>query len=561
MDEDLLREWLSHETDEKTHRAIEELKRSNPKELQEAFSGRLAFGTGGVRALMGVGPARLNRYTIRQITQGLSASILAHSQGPHSVVIGHDPRHNSVEFAQETARVLAGNGIKAFLLEELRPTPFISFLVRHLKASAGINLTASHNPGAYNGYKVYGADGAQITSPLDKEIITEVEKVDTFSKVKIAPSDSDLIERIGDDYDIDYLKACDRLALSPEENRNSGGTIKVVYSPLHGAGITLVPRLLHRWGFTSVELVESQMTPDGDFTHAKSPNPEEPEALKAGIAKMQRDRRDLFIATDPDADRLGATVNTPLGPRSLNGNELACILLEHILSTLAAKGELPENGAVIKTIVTTELFAKIAASYNIKCLDLLTGFKYIGEKIHAWEKDPNSPHFIFGAEESYGCLFGTASRDKDAVAAAGLVCEVALKAKLAGKTLENLLEELFAKHGTWRQKLHTLPVEGRPVKELLEKLRRSPPHEIGGHKVVAIEDYELGTCTDGEKTTPLSLPKSGVLLYRLENEGKLTLRGSGTEPKIKIYAELKGEESDLNCLIESFCIILTSLSS
>jgi len=553
MDDDLLREWLSPKTDEKTHAAIKELQRSNPKELDSAFSGRLAFGTGGVRALMGVGPARLNKYTIRQITQGLAASLLRQAKGPHSVVIGHDPRHHSTEFAEQVACVLAGNGIRAYLLEELRPTPFISFLVRHLKASAGINLTASHNPGSYNGYKVYGADGAQITSPFDKEIIAEVEKVDTFSKVKIAPSDCEHIERIGDDYDADYLKACDSLALLAEENKNEGKRLKVVYSPLHGAGITLVPRLLHRWGFANVELVESQMTPDGDFTNAKKPNPEEPEALRAGIAQMQRERRDLFIATDPDADRIGATINTPLGPRSLNGNELACILLEHILSTLKAQGRLPENGAVIKTIVTTELFAKIAKSYNIECLDLLTGFKYIGEKIHAWEKEPNSPHFLFGAEESYGCLFGTIARDKDAVLAAGLVCEVALKAKLEGKTLEHLLEELFAKHGTWRQKLHSLPVEGRPVVELLEKLRQHPPQEIAGHKVIAIEDYELSKRTADGKTTPLDLPKSGVLLYRLENEGKLTVRGSGTEPKIKIYAELKGDKSDLGGLIASFC--------
>lgn len=548
MDKTLLSAWLSEATDEKTHAAIEELRRRNPEELESAFSGRLAFGTGGVRALMGVGPARLNKYTIRQITQGLSASLLSQSKGPHSVVIGHDPRHHSTEFAEEVARVLAGNGIKAYLLEDLRPTPFISFLVRHLKASAGINLTASHNPGTYNGYKVYGSDGAQITSPLDQEIIAQVDKVDTFAKVKLTPSDSALIERIGDSYDIDYLKACDRLALLPEENKQKGDKLEIVYSPLHGAGITLVPRLLHRWGFSDLELVESQMTPDGDFTHAKKPNPEEPEALKAGMAQMQRDKRDLFIATDPDADRLGVIINTPLGPRSLNGNEVACILLEHILSTM----QLPENGVVIKTIVTTELFAKIAASHGVLCLDLLTGFKYIGEKIHAWEKEPNSPHFIFGAEESYGCLFGTIARDKDAVVAAGLICEVALKAKLAGKTLGNLLEELFAKHGTWHQKLHTLPVEGQSVKKLIEQLRQNPPQEIGGHKVVAIEDYELGTRVSGGKTTPLDLPKSGVLLYRLANEGKLTVRGSGTEPKIKIYAELKGENADFDGLIHPF---------
>lgn len=550
-----IKEWLGSATDENTHAAIRSLQKNDPKELEEAFRGKLSFGTGGVRALMGVGPSRLNIYTIRRITQGL-CDCLKRKSGPLKIVIGHDSRHQSTTFAEEVAKVAAGNGIEAFLLEELRPTPFISFLLRHLGCVCGINITASHNPKTYNGYKVYGADGAQITAPLDNEIINHVDQIHSFSQVQIAPSDSTLIHRLGDEYDNTYLKESAALALHSELDHKEGDKLKIIYSPLHGAGITLVPRLLNQWGFSSLQLVEEQMTPNGNFPAAEKPNPEEPSAMALGIEQMKKEKSDIFIATDPDADRLGAAILTPMGPKSFNGNELACILLKEILKSLKEKKRLPKNGAVIKTIVTTELFAKIAAGYGIQCLDLLTGFKYIGEKIHAWEKEPGSPQFIFGAEESYGSLYGTVARDKDALLASGLLCESALRAKLEGKTLENLLQEIYAEYGIFRQRLISLPLK-TSVSSILDHLRASPPTIIGEHRIESIEDYESSLKTTGKEKSPLNLPASNVLLYRLENEGKLVIRGSGTEPKLKIYAELKGDtiqgcDAALNQLVDAF---------
>ncbi len=544
--------WLCDSIDNETKEEIRRLLREDPEALKEGFCGALKFGTGGVRAPMGIGSARLNRTTIAFITQGLANFLKKRFENNKeepslSVVIGFDCRHNSQIFADEISKILAGNNIKAYVLKELRPTPFISFLCRHKKASAAINITASHNPKEYSGYKVYSADGAQITSPDDSEIIKEVERINSMQSVTKAKANSPLICSIGSEYDSDYLKATHSLQLQPEQNKNKGSELNVIYSPLHGAGITLVPRLLADWGFKSDSLVESQMTPDGDFPNAPKPNPEETAAMRSGLDQLKKENADLFIATDPDADRLGVATLHKGASVCLSGNEMACIFLHYILEQLSKQNRMPKKPACVKTIVTTELFARIANHFNTSVVDTLTGFKYIGEKIHEWEKAADSPDFIFGAEESYGCLFGTHARDKDALVAAGLGCEIALDAKLQGKTLVDKLYLIFERFGLYRQKLHSIDFEPglesqEKIKAILTNLRTSYPKEIDGHKVIAVEDYEKSERLDvvSGKMDKILLPKSNVLAYRLENEGKLTIRGSGTEPKLKLYAELKG---------------------
>lgn len=519
-------EWLKAPYDEKTQEEVRALKENDPAGLIDAFYTTISFGTGGMRSTMGVGTNRLNNYTIQAATQGLANYILGQKVEAPKVFISHDCRHHSREFARETARVLAGNGIEVFLTKELRPTPYVSFGCRYHRCTAAVMITASHNPPEYNGYKVYWADGAQIVAPHDQGIIAEVNKITSPTEVKLAKPSDRLIHIIDDDEA--YYKALEPLQNHPETNHNHGKELKIIYSPLHGCGITTLPEALRRWGFSNLSLVKKQATPDGSFPNAHSPNPEQKEALELGIKQLLEEKGDLFLATDPDADRMGVVVHHNSKAVILNGNQTASVCLYYLCQTRP----LPTNSAAVTTIVTTELFKKIAESFGVTPFEVLTGFKFIGEKIHEWEQS-NEFTYLFGAEESLGFLYGTHARDKDATSAACLLSEIALQLKLQNKTLVDLLEEITEKYGRFLEgQLSASFGDGKQgmetMKTLMEKLREHPPETIDGQKVIDIEDYLTGK-------THILLPKSNVLLFRLEDHSKFVIRPSGTEPKIKIY--------------------------
>lgn len=544
--------WLTGEYDEASKREIRRLEQENPEELLDAFFTHLSFGTGGIRGILGVGTNRINPYTIGAATQGL-ANYLLKQGGKHSVLVNFDSRHHSRDYAEEVAKVLAANEIKVYLFRELRPVASISFGVRHLKCSAGVMITASHNPPKYNGYKVYWSDGGQVLPPHDKGIIEEVGKITKPSMVKKTVYPHPLIHDVSDEVDTPYLRAIKELEPHPGEDLSHGSELAIVYSPIHGGGITMVPRALEEWGFTNLALVKEQCTPSGDFPTVKVPNPEEPETLKLGISLLQKRKADIFIATDPDADRLAITVMHEGKPISLNGNEIACVALEHLCRSLTETKQMPPKPMAVKTIVTTELFKAIAEHYNVSCLDVLTGFKYIGQKISQWEEEKlahiQSHHFLFGAEESYGFLYGTHARDKDAVIVSALLCEAALHMKLQNKTLVDLLYDIYQKHGLYRERLLSLSFERKEgidlTKQTMQSLREKPPFAIGGIIVTSIEDYLTHTAYTPEtgQKEPLLLPKSDVLRFWLSDGTKIVVRPSGTEPKIKLYCGCQEKHS------------------
>lgn len=499
----------------------------NPDQLTDAFYTDLSFGTGGLRGVMGVGSNRMNIYTIRKATQGLANYILKNGNPSRGVVVGFDSRLHSEEFAKETAKVLAGNGIRVFLFPELRPTPLVSFGVRHLNAQAGVMITASHNPKEYNGYKVYWDDGAQIVPPHDTGIIAEVEKVSFPAQIHLAKIPHQLISLIDKSLDEAYLQAISLLQHFP----GSRSSLKISYSSLHGTGITLMPKALQQWGFSSPHLVASQCTPDGNFPTVHFPNPEYPEALQAGISDLRDAGSDIFIATDPDADRIGVVVQHQGKPVTLTGNEQAAIGAYFICQTLADQKKLPLRGAIVTTIVTTELLKKIAQAFGVTCVEVLTGFKYIGEKIHEWEQKADGLQFLFGAEESYGYLVGTHARDKDAIVSGCLFAEIAGHLQSQGKTLIDLLQEIYQRFGIYREQQLSLSFEeGKKgidrIRALIAQLRTNPPQSLGGQAVTTFEDLLKGTS---------SLPASDVLIFRLADQSKVIIRPSGTEPKLKIY--------------------------
>lgn len=528
--ESRVREWIDGPFDSSTKTEIHTLIQSNPQGLFDAFYKDLSFGTGGMRGLMGAGTNRMNVYTIRRATQGLASYIKKTGEmGRSGVFIGYDVRHHSKEFALEAARVLAGNGIQVYITKEICPTPLVSFGCRKFHCQAAIMITASHNPPAYNGYKVYWSDGAQVVFPHDEGIMEEVAL--SRKDIPLCSPDSPLIRWIGEELDDAYLEKLESLRLHPEL---SGTSLKIVYTPLHGTGIRIIPRALASWGFTSVSLVDKQSYPDANFTHAPVPNPEDAKALKLGEERLEAENGDLLIATDPDADRVGIAIR---GKIRFTGNQIACILLHHIASSLEQKKELPSNAAFVKTIVTTELFKKIAETYGGTCIDVLTGFKYIGEKIAAWEESFGGYQYIFGAEESYGYLFGTFVRDKDSVSTSCLLAEAALLAKKQNLTLQDRLYQLYQKYGVHRESLTNLNfADGasgmEQMSSLMHTLRTKVPSSISGQKIVKYEDYLSPSNTD--------LPKSDVLRFWLEDGSKLVIRPSGTEPKVKIYAEVIG---------------------
>ena len=527
--------WL-----EKTNEA-EQLKAMNDVEKQDAFYRCLEFGTGGLRGVMGLGTNRMNIYTVRQATQGLANEILdcGAEFAEKGVVIAHDSRNNSRVFAAEAANVLCANGIKTYLFDSLRPTPELSFAVRYLGCARGIVITASHNPKEYNGYKVYGEDGGQIPPQIADKIIKYINGTDIFDGVKLC--DETKINILGEEVDSAYIKAVKEQSLGTKIPDD----FKVVYTPLHGSGNIPVRRVLAETGVKNVFVVPEQEKPDGDFPTVKSPNPENSEAFDIAIGYAKKQNADLVFGTDPDSDRIGVVVKTADGEyKVLNGNQTGCLLLEYILRKEKENGTLPKNGAVVKTIVTSELVRRIADDYGIITLDVLTGFKFIGEKIKEFEKS-GEHSFVFGLEESFGYLKGTYARDKDAVVAAMLICEAAADCKQRGMTLYDGLMKLYEKYGFCAQKLETLTLRGIDGSEKIQEMMHKFRNENMPFEVTQKLDYKDGL--DG-------LPKSDVLKFILSN-GWFAVRPSGTEPKIKFYFEVFAENEEktwflLNKLIE-----------
>lgn len=517
--------------------------------LEDAFGRDLDFGTGGLRGIMGAGSNRMNRLTIAKATQGLANYIkLQHPAG--SVCIAYDSRQRSQEFAREAARVLAGNGLKVNLFSDVRPTPQLSFAVRETKATAGIVVTASHNPKEYNGYKVSWDDGGQVLPPHDRGIIDEVRKIERAEQIHPADYDESVktgkIKLLGDDFDAAYLEALDSVRMRTELTNGRGGELRIAYTPLHGTGGRVVPQALKRWGFTDVRIVEQQAEPDGTFPTTKSPNPEERAALEMALELARRENADIVMATDPDADRIGIAIKHQGEYMLLNGNQVGALLAYYVCETLREQGRLPSNGVLIKTIVTTELIAAVAQEYGVAIENCLTGFKYIAQLIRGYEQrgEPGRPEktFLMGCEESYGYLIGTHSRDKDAVVTACVIAEMALWAKSNGRTLIDLLYGLYERHGVYIETQLSKTMAGlqgmKDIQALMHRLRSSPPSEIGGIAVNTVIDISSDSrleISSGKKSRGPGLPKSNVLIFELQDGSLVVARPSGTEPKIKFY--------------------------
>ncbi len=536
--------------DAETKRELKEIE-SDQAEIEDRFYRRLEFGTGGLRGVIGAGTNRMNIYTVRQATQGLANYIISQNGRQKGVAIAYDSRRMSPEFADEAALCLNANGIKTYRFESLRPTPELSFAVRELGCIAGIVITASHNPREYNGYKVYWEDGAQITPPHDKNILAEVAKVTEFSQVKTMSREgaqaSGLYETIGSRIDSLYMEQLKKQSIHPEMIQKAAGDIKIVYTPLHGTGNLPVRRVLKELGFEHVYVVKEQELPDGAFPTVAYPNPEDEKAWTLALKLAKEVDADIVLATDPDADRLGVYAkDSKTGEYiSFTGNMSGMLIAEYILRERAAAGTMPENPALVETIVTTDMAKAIAADYGVTLIEVLTGFKYIGEQIKLFEQE-KSHHYVFGLEESYGCLAGTYARDKDACVAVMLLCEVAAYYKLQGKTLWDAMLAMYEKYGYYKEGLATLTLKGidgaRQIQEKMSAARSNPPKKMGGCQVLAVRDYKEGVRKDmvtGE-TAPAGLPSSNVLYYELEDHAWCCVRPSGTEPKIKYYFGVKG---------------------
>ena len=544
--------WLASDAfDEETKKELQAIE-GNENEIKERFYKDLEFGTGGLRGIIGAGSNRMNKYTVGKATQGLANYILKNNPegAKMGVAIAYDSRNMSPEFAERSALVLNANGIKAYIFDELRPTPELSFAVRKLGCTAGIVVTASHNPPEYNGYKVYWADGAQVVAPKDKGIIGEVNAITDFSLIKTmdkkAAEEAGLFNVIGKEIDDGFVEAIKAQAVRPEEIEKAKDMV-IVYTPLHGTGNKPVRRVLSEVGFKNVFVVPKQELPDKNFSTVGYPNPEDPKAFTLAIELAKEKNADLIVGTDPDADRIGVVVRDENGNYDiLTGNMTGALLTEYVLSGRKEKGKLPADAAVIKTIVTTEMVRAIAENYNAELIEVLTGFKFIGEKIKQFEED-HSHTFVFGFEESYGCLSGTYARDKDAVGAAMLVCEMAAYYKNRGMTLYDALEELYKKYGFYKEGVKSVTLKGidgaEKIGRIMAYLRENSPAEIAGSKVLVKKDYKSGVFTDmatGE-TSKSPLPVSDVLYYNLEDKAWLCVRPSGTEPKIKFYMGVKAD--------------------
>ncbi|MHB1394355.1 MAG: phospho-sugar mutase [Clostridia bacterium] len=537
--------WMTDAAfDEETRKELMAIK-DDEKDIEDRFYKDLEFGTGGLRGVIGAGTNRMNKYTVGRATQGLANYILKKKVENPSVVIAYDSRRFSYEFAIEAARVLNANGIAAYVFSELRPTPELSFAVRELKATAGIVVTASHNPPQYNGYKVYWSDGGQVVYPIAEELIAEANSIQDFSEIKCMDEcdikKKGLLRFLGTSMDDRYIERVKSLALNADVVKEMGDNFRIVYTPLHGTGNLPVRRALEETGFSSVTVVPEQEQPDQDFPTVKYPNPEEHEAFTLAIELAKKQAADIIIGTDPDCDRVGVVVKNTQGEYVvLTGNQTGALLVDYILGSLHKQGSLNEKSTIINTIVTGKLGEKIAESYSVGTISVLTGFKYIAEKIKEFES--SGREFIFGYEESYGYLAGTFVRDKDAVMTSMLICEMAACYKKKGMTLYEGLMELYRKYGYYKESLTSMTFKGKEGMEemvkLINTLRNNPPKEINSLKVLEIRDYL-------DYKGPIKLPKENVLQFVLEDKSWFCIRPSGTEPKLKIYFSVIGESSDI----------------
>lgn len=543
--------WLENDYfDQKTKEELKGIEGNNA-EIEDRFYKDLEFGTGGLRGVIGAGTNRMNIYTVRKATQGLANFIKKQGGEKKGVAIAYDSRFMSPEFADVAALCLAANGIKAYVFDELRPTPELSFALRTLGCISGIVVTASHNPPEYNGYKVYWEDGAQVTAPKDKEIIDEVKAATDYADVltmdKEAAMAAGLYQVIGSEIDDAYMVELKKQIIHPEVIQEMADDIKIVYTPFHGTGNKPVRRVLSELGFKHVYVVPEQELPDPEFTTLDYPNPEDPKAFTLALKLAKEKHADIVMATDPDADRLGIyALDTKSGEYvPFTGNMSGMLIAEYILRERTATGTMPANPAMVKTIVTTNMADPITADYHVKLIEVLTGFKYIGEQIKLFE-ETGSNNYVFGLEESYGCLAGTHARDKDAVVAVMCLCEVAAWCKKHGQTLWDKMVELYEKYGYFKEDLYTITLKGidgsKQIGEMMDKLRKNPPAEFGDLKVINVRDYATGITKElaTGKESPTGLPESNVLYFDLTNDSWCCARPSGTEPKIKFYMGVKG---------------------
>lgn len=548
---EIYNEWLTNAYFDADTKAELERIASDENEIKERFYTDLEFGTAGLRGIIGAGTNRMNIYTVRKATQGLANYILKSGNAEKGVAIAFDSRRMSPEFAQEAACCLAANGIKAYVFDSLRPTPELSYAVRKLGCIAGINITASHNPPEYNGYKVYWEDGAQITPPHDKGIMDEVKAVTDYTTMKTMPAEDakavGLYEVIGAEVDDAYIAELKKQVIHQDAIDAVGKDLKIVYSPLHGTGNIPARRILKELGFENVYVVKEQELPDGEFPTVSYPNPEAAEAFELGLALGKKVDADLILATDPDADRLGVYVkDAQTGEyHSLTGNMSGCLIGDYVIGQRKELFGLPEDGAFIRSIVSTNMADAIAAYYGIDLIEVLTGFKFIGQKILEFEETGKGT-YLFGMEESYGCLPGTYARDKDAVAASMMLCEAAAYYKTKNMTLWDAMLAMYERYGYYKDDVTSITLKGieglAKIQEIMNTLRENAPAEIGGYKVTAVRDYKLDTITDtaAGAVRPTGLPKSNVLYYEMTDGAWVCVRPSGTEPKVKFYLGVKG---------------------
>lgn len=543
--------WLNDSYfDEETKKELLSI-RNNPEEVEDRFYKELEFGTGGLRGVIGAGTNRMNIYTVRKATQGLANYIIKQGGGEKGVAIAYDSRRMSPEFADEAALCLSANGIKAYVFDALRPTPELSFALRRLGCISGIVITASHNPPEYNGYKAYWEDGAQVTAPRDKEIITEVKNVTDYHQVKTMDKEealkAGLYQVIGTEIDDAYMEELKKQIIHPEIIKEVADDIKIVYSPFNGTGNVPVRRILSELGFKHVYVVPEQENPDPDFTTLDYPNPEDPKAFTLALKLAKEKQADIVLATDPDADRLGIyALDAKSGEYiPFTGNMSGMLIAEYILRERTATNRMPENPALVTTIVTTNMAMAIAEDYKVKCIEVLTGFKYIGEQIK-WFEESGSNNYVFGLEESYGCLAGTHARDKDAVVAVMCLCEMAAWCKKNGKTVWDQMLALYEKYGYFKETQYAITLKGiegsKQIAAIMDKLRSNPPKEFGDLKVVKVRDYATGRTVNMETGAEgeTGLPESNVLYFDLTNDSWCCARPSGTEPKLKFYMGVKG---------------------
>ena len=559
MEEEYLKkykDWLENPIIDKKDKEELEAIRNDSEEIKDRFYKDLEFGTAGLRGVIGIGTNRMNKYTVGKATQGLANYIVKKGMQGRGVAIAYDSRRMSKEFSEQTALCLNASGIKTYRFNKETPTPELSFAVRELKCISGIVITASHNPPEYNGYKVYWEDGAQIVEPTDKEIIAEVNAIDDFSKIKTMSKEEaikqGLYNEIGEEIDNRYIEELKKLVVNQEAINKTQKDLKIVYTPLHGTGGILVKRILKELGFENVYVVKEQENPNGEFPTVEYPNPEDSKAFQLALELAQKVDADIVLANDPDADRLGVYVKDINSGEYIqfNGNMTGNLIAEYILSQKKEHGKLPKNGAIIKTIVSSNLTDAIAKEYNVKLFSTLTGFKNIAKIIRNFEENNNEYECLFSYEESYGCIIGTHARDKDGIVAVMTLCEAACYYKIQGLTLWDQMNKMYEKYGYYKEKQISVTLKGQEgaekIKLMMENMRNNPPTELAGLKVISVGDYSkqlIHNNLNGENTST-NLPKSNVLYYELENDSWCCVRPSGTEPKIKFYLGVKGINSN-----------------